>query len=345
MITDGLCRGVFKPGDEASVAALYDAMRGLVDKRSPDLARLGYLPLDRNSSGAGTTLEYGVADFALALAANRLGHADEVPKWLDQAARWRNLFDPTVTWIRPRYSDGRWLTPFDPSEETGFQEGNSWQYTWLAPHDARRLFDAIGGDAVAVQRLDNLFRFPAEVQTRATLFGLVYRTDQYAPGNEHDLQVPWMYAFAGQPAKGQAALRDVQSIFRATPDGLPGNDDLGSLSAWHVFSALGFGPVTPGAPFYVVGSPLFPHAELRPAGSAGAPFVIDAPATSTSAKYVRSARLSGAPLTDNWFVHGRIVPGATLRLEMGTAADTGWGTSPGSRPPSVGAPLEAFGCR
>ncbi len=146
--------------------------------------------------------------------------------------------------MRPRNDDGTLAHAVRPgADETGFQEGNSWQYSWLAPHDARGLFDRMGGDAAAVERLDTHFSQAlgavvpvavAEAQNRATLFGLVYRTNQYAPGNEHDLQTPWMYAFAGQPWKTQSVQRQLQGAFRATIDGLPGNDDLGSLSAWYV---------------------------------------------------------------------------------------------------------------
>ena len=266
MIVDGFCRGLLP-----EPLAFYEAMKDLVVRRPAELAQLGYLP-DR----AGTTLEYGGADFALALMADRLGLTADRDRWLQQSLNYRNILDPETKWIRPRHADGSWLTPFDPMSDEGFQEGTSWQYSWLAPHDARGLYDRMGGDGVATERLNTLFALPPEVQTKATVFGIVYRTNQHAPGNEHDIQVPWMYPFAGQPWRTQDELREIQQIFRATPDGLPGNADLGSMSAWHVFSALGFGPVTPGAPFYVVGSPQFTRAEVQGVGMKK-PFVIEAP--------------------------------------------------------------------
>jgi predicted alpha-1,2-mannosidase len=353
-IVDGLCRGALDGLDPAVVDGLYAEMRELaVVHREPALAR-GYLALQDSSRAASATLEYGVADFALALAADRLGHTDDATRFAKDARRWRHLFDPSTGFVRPRNADGSWHAPFSPTAEVGFQEGNAWQYTWLLPHDSRALFDAMGGDAAAVKKLDKLFSYPlastvpaavAEAQTRATAFGLVYRTDQYAPGNEHDLQVPWMYAFAGQPWKGAAVLRQVQGIFRATPDGLPGNDDLGSLSAWHVLSAIGFGPPTPGAPFWVVGSPQFERARIRLGEHDGAgTFTVEAPGASLAAKYVRTAALDGAPLDRAWFADAAIHPGGTLRLEMAATPNKSWGSGPGQRPPSQKTTLAGFGC-
>ncbi|MEY2567110.1 MAG: hypothetical protein QOE35_1639 [Actinomycetota bacterium] len=336
MIADGVCRGLLdRPEDASALADLYQGAVELADvHRPPELGSLGYLP-----GRPGTTLEYGVADFSLALLANRLGHPADADHFLAGSLRYRSVLDPDTKWVRPRAADGSWGTPFDPTDETGFQEGNSWQYSWLAPQDARGLFDRMGGDAAAADRLDQLLAAPPEVQTRATAFGLVYRAPQYAPGNEHDLQVPAMYAFAGKPWRAQAELREVKQVFRATPDGLPGNDDLGSLSAWYVWSALGLGPVTPGAPFLVVGSPQFGRVELH-VGS-GAPFTIAASGGSDAAPYVQGAVLGGAPVTASWVPAAALRSGETLEVAMGPTPDT----SPHAPPPSASAdPLAAFGC-
>jgi predicted alpha-1,2-mannosidase len=346
MIVDGFCRGVLEDVAPADVADLYQGMTELATIHRPaELRELGWLP-DR----PGTTLEYGGADFALALMAQALGKPADAERWLAQSLGYRAVLDPETGWVRPRAADGSWHAPFDPTAEDGFQEGNSWQYSWLAPHDARGLFDRMGGDAVATARLDDLFDYDlaatvplavAEAHARLNVFGLVYRTATYAPGNEHDLQVPWLYPFAGQPWKTQAVHRQIQGVFRATPDGLPGNDDLGGLSAWHVWSALGFGPVTPGAPFYVVGAPQFERAELALPG--GRAFVLEAPGASLLGKYVQSATLDGQPLDRAWFFHDAVAAGKTLRLEMGTAPNTAWGTD--APPPSVSdTPLSGFGC-
>jgi putative alpha-1,2-mannosidase len=337
MITDGACRGLLS-GEERD--ALYLAAEDLVRRRPAELGALGYLPMR-----PGTTLEYGGADFALALLARRAGGKAEGQRALERSLNYRNTFDPETRWIRPRNADGSWHEPFSPTEETGFQEGNAWQYSWLAPHDARGLYDRMGGDAAVIERLDHLFRLPPEAQNRVTFFGIAYRFDQHAPGNEHDLQVPWMYPFAGAPWGTQRELAEIRTLYRPTVDGLPGNDDLGGLSAFHVFSALGFGPVTPGAPFHVVGSPVFERATLRPAGGDRA-FAVEAPGAGPLAPYVQTATLNGRPLTRSWFYERELArQGGVLRLEMGTDPNTEWGTDPATRPPSVtGAKLGMFGC-
>ncbi len=340
MIADGYCRGLIGGTDATE---LYADAKHLVALRPDDWQQLGYDALDKHSSGAGTTLEYGGADFALALLADRLGHRAEAAKWLAQSLNYRRLLDGDG-WIHPRMSDGSFSPNFDPAhDETGFQEGNSWQYSWLAPHDARGLFDRMGGDGVAVSRLDHLFELPPEVQTKLTAFGTQYKYDAYAPGNEHDLAAPYLYPFARQPWKTQRELRAVQSLFRPTADGLPGNDDLGSLSAWYVWTAIGFGPFTPGAPLYMVGSPQFERTTVD-LGSRGR-FEIEAPGASLAGKYVQSARLNGKPLSRAWFTDAAVRAHGTLRLAMGATPNKAWASGAHDVPPSASdSPLSRFAC-
>jgi predicted alpha-1,2-mannosidase len=351
MIVDGWCRGVLDGVDRAVLDELYAELVELVGAREQSWKDRGYLPLQTSSRGAGTTLEYGVADFALAVLADATGRPADAQRFAAQSANYRNLLDPATRWVRPRNADGSWHSPFDPAlDETGFQEGNSWQYSWLAPHDARGLFDRMGGDAAATERLDVHFAeaasavpvVPAEAMNETNVFGLVYRTPFYAPGNEHDLQTPWLYPFARQPWKTAAVHRQVQGAFRPTVDGLPGNDDLGGLSGWYVWSALGLGPVTPGAPFLVLGSPRFDRAVLDLPGSKDV--VVESPGASPVNRYVTAASLDGTPLDRAWLEHADL-RGATLRLTMG-ATPSSWATSAAAVPPSLSdSPLSAFGCR
>jgi putative alpha-1,2-mannosidase len=328
MIADGVCRGLFAAGD-TRLTAFYNAMVDLTHRRPAELTALGYLPVDRFGSGAGTTLEYGVADFALALVADRMGNAAGTATALAGSERWKKLLDPTTGWIRPRNSDGSWLTPFDPTEQTGFQEGNSWQYSWLVPHDGAAVVSAMGGPAFTNDRLDTFFRLPPEVQNRLTAFGLVYRFNQFAPGNEHDLEAPFFYALTGRPAEVGAELARVRSIYRTTPDGLPGNDDLGSLSAWHVWSSIGISPFTPGAPLYVIGRPAFDSVRLGDGTTI---------TTRGNGRYVTGARLNGSRLARSWVP---ATPGQRLELRLGDRAT--WRAAP---PPSASVDdLSAFGCR
>lgn len=331
MITEGVCRGEVA-GDDAF--ALYRAAGALVGRRDAALLKLGWLP-----NRPGTTLEYGIADFALALMAHKLGKAKEAAAHAQRSLNYRNILDPETAWIRPRDETGAWHEPFDPKDETGFQEGNSWQYTWLAMHDARGLYDRMGGDGVARERLDHMFSLPPEAQNRATLFGIVYRTDQWAPGNEHDLQVPWMYHFAGAPWRAAAELDEARILYRPTPDGLPGNDDLGGLSSWYALAELGLGGLVPGAPYYALASPQFERAEIV---AAGGKLVIESPG---GGPYVTEATLNGRPLTRAWVYDRELRGGATLRLARAEEPDEAWGAPAELRPPSFsGSPLSRFGC-
>jgi predicted alpha-1,2-mannosidase len=334
MIADGVCRGLISRSD---ATGLYRASTGLVKSRPAELARYGYLP-----GKPGTTLEFGVADFSLALVADSLGLTKDARRWAGDSLRYRKLLDPSTHFVRPRNADGSFASPFDPTDEKGFQEGNSWQYSWLDMHDARGLFKLIGGDGAAAGRLDQMFTQPPETQATSTLEGTTYRTNQFAPGNEHDLEIPYLYTWARRPSSTATRLRTLQRLYRPSIDGLPGNDDLGSLSAWHVFNDIGFGPVTPGAPFYVIGSPAFDRVVLRPDG--GAPVRLEAPGTSLVNQYVTGATLGGKPLGRAWLPEAAL-RGRTLRLAMGPNPSPSWATGAGDVPPSLStSPLGAFGC-
>ena len=337
MIADGVCRGLLGQ-DEAE--ALYQHAVALRSFREPQLDQLGFLP-----GNPGTTLEYGEADFALALLAHRLGHDEDADRWLNASLDYRNILDPDSKWIRPRNADGTWYstTPlgYEPTDDTGFDEGNSWQYSWMVPQDMRGLFDRMGGDDAAVQRLDEFFAAPSDVQNRLNGFGTVYRDPQWAPGNETDLGAPYVYPYAHQPWKTQAELRAAQQVYKPTLEGLPGNDDLGGLSGWYVWTALGMGPFTPGAPLLMVGAPVFTHVTIAlPHGR----FTIDAPGASLAGKYVQSAKLDGKRLDDSWFPASAIHRRGVLHLEMGVTPST-WGAT--DAPPSVSDKnfsLDSFGC-
>lgn len=301
VIADGFCRGLV-PDDVAE--ELYAEARdlALVDHRDPSYLEKGYIPYDVQGSGASGTLEHALADFSLALVADRLGRDEDRDRLLELAGNWRNQLDPETRFMRPRLSDGSWMTPYQPELPDGFREGTGWQYTWLVPHDMGGLIDAIGkdngGNTFVADRLDTFFSAALtgntplvmpEAQQKATAYGIAYYGNQYAPSNEHDLQAPYAHLWLDQQEKTQALARAYQGLYRAAPDGMPGNDDLGSMSAWYVWSALGFYPAIAGAPVYVLGSPVFQRAEIAvPSGS----FVVEAPDTSLVNKYVNGASLN-----------------------------------------------------
>jgi putative alpha-1,2-mannosidase len=321
MIADGACRGLINRG---LTEQLYDEAVELRTYRDPALDALGYLP-----GRPGTTLEYGIADFALALLADRLGKDEDAQRWLAASLNYRNLLDDQG-WIHPRDEHGAFKADFDPTlADQGFQEGNSWQYTWLVPHDIGGLLERIGLET-ARQRLDVFFSGPAEVQTKATFFGVYYTLPQWAPGNEHDISAPYVWPYLGEQHKLATEMLDARTLYRPTVDGLPGNDDLGGLSAWYVFIALGVGPFVPGAPLHMVGTPQFTGATIGDLTIT----------TSGSGPFVQSATLDGEPLGSAWFAERGA---GALHLELGLTPNAAWGTA--TAPPSASdASLEAFGC-
>jgi predicted alpha-1,2-mannosidase len=244
------------------------------------------------------------------------------------------------------------MTPYHPEFPDGFREGTGWQYTWLVPQDVAGLRAAMdaGKPGTFIKRLDEFLAtavaetvpvVAGEAQKHASLYGFAYYGNQYTPANETDLQAPYLYDYVGQPSKTQEIVRGLQGIYRPTPDGIPGNDDLGTMSAWFVWSALGFYPETAGAPVYAVGSPLFTHAVIQLGGGA---FTVDAPGASLVGKYVQSATLDRAPLARTWFTHSAIKSGGSLTLAMGPTSTT-WGSTRADAPPSQStSALDSFGC-
>lgn len=336
VFADAFCRGLV-PSDV--LETLYGAARTWTTqtRRNPDYLTRGWV------TNPSTTMEHAIADFSLALVADRLGRADDTAALMQLQDNWRNVFDTSIGFVRPRNADGSWKSPYVPEDSEGFTEGTGWQYSWLVPHDPKGLFEAMGGEEAARGKLDQFFSAALaaplvagpEVQQKLTAYGITYYGNQYAPSNEHDLQAPWLYNWTSEPWKTQHLVRAYQSIYRATPDGLPGNDDLGTMSAWFVWSALGMYPVTPGSPTYAVGSPLFERATIR--GGA----TIDAPLASQAVRFVDGVRVNGTPSDRLTLTHDEIARPGTIAFTM-SPAPSSWGTV---QPPSqTTTALADFGC-
>lgn len=358
-IVDGYCRGLLP---DAEIEAFYDALRhqAFAVRRQWDA---DYLDRGWVADGPSETMEYALADFALALMADSMGHDADRDELLRRARSYAHVIDPSSGFARPRNADGSWETPYAPEAPDFFVEGTGWQYTWLAPQDLAGLFELVGAGGggethderlqVVRDRLDTFFatalaeRAPApvpEVQQKITGYGVFYAGNQYAPSNEHDIHAPYLYDYVGQPWKTQGIMRGYQALFRPTPDGLPGNDDLGSMSAWYVWSALGLYPVTGGAPVYAVGSPVFETAVVRPAGRDRG-FTVTATGASALAKYVQSATLGDRPLERPWVTHAELAHAGRVAFSMAPVANEKWGSHPSVAPPSLSThDLSAFGC-
>jgi predicted alpha-1,2-mannosidase len=338
-VTEAVCRGI---ADDPET--LYQQARHLAFDQRPQTAWLG--------GDAAGTLENADADFALALMAQRLGHTADATELTQRAQAWRNIYKDGF--LQPRAADGSWPASYDPTMETGYREGTGWQYMWLAPHDMGGLQKQYDDDGFGyASRLDRFFGVPAttavpgnpvvpQVQSGETAFGTNYYGDMYVPGNEHDLEAPYAYDWSDRPSTGQAVISSERSLFNDTPYGLPGNDDLGSMAGWYVWTALGIYPPAAGAPMFVVGSPLFPRAEIDLGGTDR--FVIDAPNASAQTPYITAATLNGPALDRTWLAGTALHPGGQLHLEMSATAGT-WGSAASARPPSVStAGLTPFGC-
>jgi predicted alpha-1,2-mannosidase len=295
------------------------------------LATLGYLPVD-GSYGCcnyyepvSTTLEYDTDDFAIAALAGALGQPAAAAQFRGRAQDWRNLLNPASGLDQRRQADGSWADGFDPDATTGFAEADSLTYTGMVPFNLAGLTSAKGGRAAMAAYLDTALRSFA-------------RDHNYAwTGNEPSLELPWEYDYIGQPARTQQVVRRVQDEeWTDTPDGAgDGNDDLGGLSAWYVWSALGLYPMTPGTADLALGSPLFPRSVITlPAGRA---LTILGDGAAPSAPYVQSATWGGRPWDDAYAPPSALISGGTLRFALGTRPATGWAADPQAAPPSYGA--------
>ncbi|TDW21851.1 GH92 family glycosyl hydrolase [Kribbella kalugense] len=269
--------------------------------------------------GAAETLENSLADYSLAQWGTRIGA--DVTDLKDRGSWWKNTFDPAVGYQRARKADGSWQDGFSPSTDVGFAQGTTSTYTWMVPQDVSGLASLMGGDAAAVQRLDTFFH-DADGNW-AVKGGSPLR---YDPTNEPGLHAPWLYNGLGAPSKTQETTREiVDTVYGTGPSGLPGNDDLGTLSAWYIFASIGLFPQTQGRAELLVGSPLFPKVEVR--RSNGVRLTVEAPSTSDANQYVQSLTLNGRPRAESWLPESFVNRGGRITVGMG-ATPSSWGTAP-----------------
>lgn len=281
--------------------------------------KYGYFPTDlTEAESVSSTLKSVYDDYAAADMAKRMGKTEDAEYFSHRADFYKNLFDPSTKFIRPRKSDGTWKTPFNPSqighsESVGgdYTEGNAWQYTWHVQHDVPGLIALFGGEEAFLNKLDSVFTLKLET-TQADVTGLI---GQYAHGNEPSHHVTYLYALAGRPERTQELIRQIfDTQYAPQPHGLCGNDDCGQMSAWYMFSAMGFYPVNPVSGEYVFGAPQMPEFVLHLAD--GKTFTIKAEGLSEANKYVKSITLNGEPYTKNFISHADIVKGGTLVYQM-----------------------------
>lgn len=292
---------------------------------------LKYMPEGAPGWGsAADTLEMVSADFGLSELALAAGDAQGAKQFRERSGWWRNLYNPKATaqqgYIQPRNADGSWPA-FDPAADEGFVEGSGAQYLWMVPFDPAGLFEALGGREASIARLDAFFRKPDGAWAVTKSGPLHAELD-----NEPSIAAPWLYNFLGQPWKTQETVRQaMRQIWTNTPEGMPGNDDLGQMSSWYVWSALGLYPVYPGRADLVIGSPLFTEAVItRP----GAKIVVRARGAAMDAPYVQSLQVDGKASTASWLPASFVQRGGTLDFELGSTKNEQWGAQ--DIPPSHG---------
>lgn len=340
VIADAYLKGLVHPGDvqPAYAAVLHNATD--VPAHSPfegrtgldDYVNRGFVPYvadgDRIFSGA-LGLEYSINDCAIALMAGRLGQDADARYFLRRAKRYRGSIDTRRHFARARRVSGAWKTPYSPRSHSGFKEGSAWQYTWLVPQDVPGLAAALGGTGTALAKLDNFFAYGSVASNPAAAAHYWRGPDHYTARNEQDLQAPYLYNYLGEPWRTQDMVRAAESLYTPAPNGIPWDDDLGTLSGWYVLSALGLYTTTGGDDHYALTTPLFDHVEVaQPFGH----FVIDAPGASAGLHHIQSATLNGAPLNTSAVSHGALVGGGHLSFAPGAATGSPWGT--GANTPS-----------
>lgn len=290
----------------------------------------GFIAVEDERESVSKVLEYAYDDWCIAQVAQMLGRADDYQRYLARAQSYKNVFDPVSGFMRPR-SNGNWIEPFDPREVTfAFTEANAWQYTFFAPQDISGLMRLMGGRRAFARKLDQMFAAESRTTGReqVDITGLI---GQYAHGNEPSHHMAYLYNYAGEPWKTQFRVRQIMDQFyKPAPDGLIGNEDCGQMSAWYVFSAAGFYPVTPGSTTYAIGSPLFP--EVRFNLENGKTFVVKARGVSDSNIYIQSAMLNGKRYEKSYLDHIDVVNGAELVVEMGALPNHQWGKGLGNEP-------------
>jgi predicted alpha-1,2-mannosidase len=297
-------------------------------------------PYAGGKAGAATTLEYSWDDYAMALYAKKLGKEDDYRMFLKRAHNYRNVFDISTGFMRGKTADGKWISPFDPREpyyNFMMKEASGWSTLWLVPHDVQGLINLLGGRDKFAAKLDEFFNTP--YNPKGICRDCTGMIGQYVQGNQPDQQVAYYYDWAGQPWKTQELTRKILKLMYGSDKyglAFPGMDDQGSTSSWYVMSAMGFYPVDPSSPDYILGSPIFSHVTIQLGG--GKSFEIVAHNSSELNKYIQSATLNGKPLNKPWFSHSDIAGGGRLVFEMGPTPNKKWGVQAVDVPPSLSQP-------
>lgn len=322
VIADAYLKGI----RSYDVNKAFEAMKhsAIQDKLGLDsYKKFGFIPVEKESESVSKTLEYAYDDWTIAQMAKALDKKEDFKTYTQRAQNYKNIYDPSSKFMRGRFRN-TWFAPFDPYEVNfNYTEANSWQYSFYVPQDVSGFINLLGGKDQLEAQLDQLFTAKDETSGRhqVDITGLI---GQYAHGNEPSHHMAYLYNFINKPAKTQEKIRQILTeLYTNEPDGISGNEDCGQMSAWYIFSSLGFYPVTPGSNQYIIGSPLFEKATLHLEN--GKSFTVEANNQSTVNKYIASVKLNGKKYEYSYIDHQDLMKGGNLVFEM-TNKPSNWGT-------------------
>ena len=353
MILGAYTRGFHDFDAEAAYAAIRDTALGARDaapatasahdvERARDNGKVqelfrehSYVPMELHVGSVSCTLDFAYDYWCAGAMAELLGKHDDAAMFYKLSQNYRNLFDPSTGFMRPKTQEGKWRDPFQPDiQYPDYVETDAWQASFSVPHDVQGLIELHGGDAAFIAKLDGLFTAPSYVAgppwPQPDITGMV---GQDAQGNEPSNHNPYLFSFAGAAWKTQYWVRKVAGLYNNTPAGIPGNDDCGQLASWFVFAALGFYPVNAATGVYVIGSPLVNRAAIRNPQT-GTTFTITAENNSVENVYIQSAEMNGKEYSRSWLTHAQIVAGGELHFRMGSMPNRNWAAALEDRPPS-----------
>ena len=317
VVADALLKGFDGFDKEQAFEAMKNSA-ALDERGLKYLKEYGYIPYDREEEGLSKCMEYAIADWCVAQAAQAMGKSGDYQYFLQRSKAYVHYFDPATGFMRGRSAAGAFREPFNPFEavhrDNDYTEGNAWQYTWLVPHDVQGLVELFGSRERFIEKLDSLFIAEGSLGEHASpdISGLI---GQYAHGNEPSHHIVYLYPYVGQAWKTAGKVREIfTTLYNDTPDGLSGNEDVGQMSAWYVLSALGFYQVEPAGGKYIFGSPIADKAVIKLQD--GKTFTIVAVNNSPENKYIQSITLNGKPYGNYYIDFKDIAAGGTLELKM-----------------------------
>ena len=337
VLADAIAKGADIDMDEALDAMLSTSKVTYLDGLGEYMER-GYVPFDLSYTAASTTLEYCYDDWTIYQTAMSMGREDVAAEYKQRAMNYQNIYDPELGFARPRHKDGSFKKEFDvlQTHGEGFIEGNSWNFSFHVPHDVTGVMELMGGEKEFVRKLDELFamHLPGEYYEANEDITSECLIGGYVHGNEPSHHIPYLYAWTTQPWKTQYWVREIMNrMYKNHIRGLSGNDDCGQMSAWYLFTAMGFYPVCPGTDQYVIGAPYLPYVKLSLPN--GKTFEIKAKGVSDKKRYVKAVLLNGKPYSKMYITHSDIVNGGVIEFIMSDKPNKERGIEKADKPYSL----------